>query len=201
MNTWKVILATLVIFGTGVVTGGLLVTHSERVKQRQAWQQNRIDRNRQPRAEIREPNQPPPVDVSSPATGPAGRQPNATSLLPAMLRMDLLQRMERQMDLTTGQREKIEEILREGQEQTRQIMEPVHGELQKQVRATRERIRGVLTDDQQRQFDELMRPQRRGDESLPGERRMQRQQFRPQDGQPRFPGPGPRNGEPANPNQ
>ncbi len=28
MNTWKVILATMVIFGTGVVTGGLLVRHS-----------------------------------------------------------------------------------------------------------------------------------------------------------------------------
>jgi len=29
VNTWKVILATMVIFGTGVVTGGLLVRHSE----------------------------------------------------------------------------------------------------------------------------------------------------------------------------
>ncbi len=30
MNTWKVILATMVIFGTGVVTGGLLVHHANR---------------------------------------------------------------------------------------------------------------------------------------------------------------------------
>lgn len=29
MNSWKVILATMVIFGTGVVTGGLLVHYSE----------------------------------------------------------------------------------------------------------------------------------------------------------------------------
>lgn len=28
MNSWKVILATMVIFGTGVVTGGLLVQHA-----------------------------------------------------------------------------------------------------------------------------------------------------------------------------
>jgi hypothetical protein len=28
VNSWKVILATLVIFGTGVVTGGLLVSHA-----------------------------------------------------------------------------------------------------------------------------------------------------------------------------
>jgi hypothetical protein len=32
VNTWKVILATMVIFGTGVVTGGLLVRHSERMR-------------------------------------------------------------------------------------------------------------------------------------------------------------------------
>jgi len=196
VNTWKIILATLVIFGSGVITGGLLVTHNERVKQRQFWMLNRIDKNRQARAEVREPNLPPPGGNSNPAAEQRPRQPN---LLPAMLRMDLLQRMEGHMDLTTGQREKIEEILREGQEHTRQIMDPVQAELQKQVRTTRDRIREVLTDEQKPRFDELMRPQRRGDEPLSPERRMQRQQFRPQDGQPRFPGPGPRNGEPVNP--
>lgn len=34
MNTWKVILATMVIFGTGVVTGGLLVRHAEHGRDR-----------------------------------------------------------------------------------------------------------------------------------------------------------------------
>jgi hypothetical protein len=32
VNSWKVILATMVIFGTGVVTGGLLVRNSQRVQ-------------------------------------------------------------------------------------------------------------------------------------------------------------------------
>ncbi|MCX6890120.1 MAG: hypothetical protein NTX51_01140 [Verrucomicrobia bacterium] len=32
MNTWRVILATMVIFGAGVLTGGLLVRHSEHIK-------------------------------------------------------------------------------------------------------------------------------------------------------------------------
>jgi hypothetical protein len=198
VNTWKVILATLVIFGTGVVTGGLLVTHNESVQQRQLWLQNRVERNRQPRAEFREPNRPSPLEPN-PVMEPAPRQPN---LLPANLRMDLLQRMERQMDLTTGQREKIEEILRAGQERARQIMEPVQGELQRQVRTTRDRIRDVLTDAQKPVFDDLMRPQRRMEEvQPPGERRPPRQQPRPQEGQPRFPGPGPRPTEPVNPNQ
>ena len=34
MNSWKVILATMVIFGTGVVTGGLLVHYSEGMQAR-----------------------------------------------------------------------------------------------------------------------------------------------------------------------
>ncbi len=34
MNNWKVILATMVIFGTGVVTGGLLVHHAQRGRDR-----------------------------------------------------------------------------------------------------------------------------------------------------------------------
>jgi Spy/CpxP family protein refolding chaperone len=32
VNTWKVILATMVIFATGVVTGGLLVRHSDHIR-------------------------------------------------------------------------------------------------------------------------------------------------------------------------
>ena len=34
MNGWKVILATVVIFGTGVVTGGLLVHHAQQGRDR-----------------------------------------------------------------------------------------------------------------------------------------------------------------------
>jgi Spy/CpxP family protein refolding chaperone len=34
VNTWKVIFATLVIFGAGVITGGLLVAHSEHLRPR-----------------------------------------------------------------------------------------------------------------------------------------------------------------------
>ena len=196
MNTWKVILATLVIFGTGVVTGGLLVTHSERVKQRQLWMQNRFEKNRPPRPDVREPSLPP-GGVSNPGIEPDGRPPFG---LPSRLRLDLLERIERNIEITPGQREKIEEILREGQERTRQIMEPVQPELQRQMRTTHERIREVLTDEQQRRFDQLMRPQRRGEEPPPSDRRMQRQP-RPQDGPPRLPPPGPRPAEPPNPGQ
>jgi hypothetical protein len=191
VNTWKVILATLVIFGSGVVTGGLLVSHSERVKLRQGWLQNRNQPSRPTR------NEPRPAAPVPPGVQPPGAM--TSPLLPTALRLDLLQRIERQIQLTPGQREKIEEILRDGQERSRQIMEPIQGELQKQVRVTRERIREVLTQDQQAKFDELMRPQRRFDESFPAERRQPRQPMRPLDGGPRLPSPGPRSPAPENP--
>jgi hypothetical protein len=35
VNTWKIILATVVIFGAGVITGGLLVNHANHAKVKQ----------------------------------------------------------------------------------------------------------------------------------------------------------------------
>jgi hypothetical protein len=195
VNTWKVILATLVIFGTGVVTGGLLVTHSERVKRRQMFMAN--PQNPKQPFPARPDFQKPPPGASNPPVDPSFRQ---QSLLPAILRHDLLQRIEGRINLTSGQREKIEEILREGQTRTRGIMEPVQAELQKHVRETRAKIRDVLTTEQQSRFDELLQPQTRREEMSPADRRLQRQQMRPQDDQPRFPGPRP-GAEPRQPAQ
>ena len=62
MNTWKVILATLVIFIAGVVTGGLLVSYSDRVQQKhhRLWPReatNHRPDSKQPVATPREPGQ------------------------------------------------------------------------------------------------------------------------------------------------
>ena len=48
MNSWRVILATMVIFGTGVVTGGLLVHHSERGRDRRPQRVGNAVRPAQP---------------------------------------------------------------------------------------------------------------------------------------------------------
>jgi len=48
VNTWKVILATMVIFGTGVVTGGLLVRHSERIRSPRTLRNPAVTRPAQP---------------------------------------------------------------------------------------------------------------------------------------------------------
>jgi hypothetical protein len=164
MNTWKVVLATLVIFATGVFTGGLLVAHSQQIKLREIRMIQRESGARQPgagRIQNADPRQ----------------QPNPTPNFPQQARLELLRRIEREMTLTSGQREKIETIIREGQERTRQIMEPVQPELGKEIRATQQRIREILTEEQRVNFDELMkqRPQRRLEEQPMQDRRPREQ--------------------------
>ncbi len=186
MNTWKVVLATLVIFGTGVVTGGLLVAHANHTR----FRDDHVVRH-----ELS--NHP---SVPEPAVANPNRASNAPMGTPQFLRLELLQRIEREMILTSGQHEKIEAIIREGQERTRQILQPIQPQLREELRSAQERIREVLTDEQLRRFDELMqqRPQRRPEDQPGPDRRPreQRRQFPPlnnQPGQPPTPQPGPAN--------
>lgn len=172
MNTWKIILATLLIFGSGVVTGGLVVAHSERIKQRPFFQQRR-EANERNRVLPREVNSRP-VGVQPSVPNPQANPPLG---MPGGLRMELLQRMERTMNLTSGQREKIETILRESQERVRVILEPTQPQVRHEMQTARESIRQVLTRDQITKFDELMQPnkQRRADERPIPDRRLREQ--------------------------
>ena len=156
MNTWKVILATLVIFAAGVVTGGLLVNHVER--QRAKPPRHAVHPG-VPRPPEPRPGLPMRPEESSRPPGPAG-------YLPRGLRMDLLERLDREVHLTPEQRERIEKILAEGQERNRQLWERILPEIRREMQQTHERIRAVLNPEQQQRFEELMkqRPSRKGDE-------------------------------------
>lgn len=126
MNTWKVILATLVLYGAGVVTGGLLVHYSAQGK-----------------------------------LGHTPRITNGTRSVPSSaggIRFEFLRRMGRDLDLTPEQRERIDKILKESQEQTRKA---VHDEFQRTKAAFRE----VLNPQQQAKFDELLKHSQRARES------------------------------------
>ena len=139
MNSWKVILATMVIFGTGVVTGGLLVGHFQS-----------------------HPTPRPPGQGVGPNPGKG-----AQVLSPGGMRVDLLRRMVRDLDLTPDQRDRVDKILKESQERTRKVMAPF---MRDEWLRTTAQFRDVLTPEQQPRFDELMkekqqqrgRDQRRG---------------------------------------
>ena len=139
MNTWKVILATIVIFVAGLVTGALVVWHSGNLFSTTSQHQ---------------PASPRPVPVVSPGG----------------LRLELLRRMQRDLNLTTNQHEQIDKILKESQERSRKIMEPVAPQIREELARTRDEFRAVLTPEQQKRFDDLLKhqPHRPDQQHRPG---------------------------------
>lgn len=151
MNHWKVILATMAIFAAGVMTGGLLV---------------------------RQVAPPVPVRVND---APARAHPPRAFHPPQLQRLDFLLRVRRELDLTPGQHERLEEIVREGQERTRTIWERVAPEMRQELQSVHDRIRAELTPPQRRQFEQLLRrPDRPGPEARPDGERF-REPFQPGD--------------------
>jgi hypothetical protein len=137
VNTWKVIVATIVIFGAGVVTGGLLVRHAER------------------------------LDVRLARRPPVGPRPGVLAN-PAGQRLEFLRRAERDLDLTPDQRAQIDHVLKESQERTRRLMEPVAPGLRMEFQRAKDEFRAVLMPGQRVRFDELMKHQHRpGPDRLP----------------------------------
>ena len=128
MNTWRVIFATIVLFGTGVVTGALVVHRSERVQAA--------------------PTHHNPAPLHSGPISSAGN-----------LRLEFLRRAERELVLAPGQRERIDKIMKESQERTRTILEPVSADLHAELQRTKDEFMDVLTPPQRQHFDELVRKQ------------------------------------------
>lgn len=153
MNSWKIILATIVIFGAGVMAGGLLVSHVNRSD----W-----NNHRPPGAEFR-----PPGFDHEPGRGmgmefPRPRQPD-------LLNTNFVRRLDGELKLTPDQRSAIAKIIAEGQDQNKSIWTNNAEQMHKVMQEVRHRVREQLTPDQQKQFDELMRraPQHRGMTNAP----------------------------------
>jgi Spy/CpxP family protein refolding chaperone len=130
VNTWKAILAAIVIFGAGVVTGGVLI-----------W-----------RLQSSPPTRPRPGFEP----GPSAQAPS-----PGGMRWEFLRRAQRELDLTPAQREQIDKILKDSQERTRKLMEPIASEFHAESKRAKEEFRAVLTPPQQARFDELVKYQHR----------------------------------------
>jgi len=128
----------MLIFGTGVVTGGLLVEHSVCLRD------HRLQH----------------------AATPHPFQP----ISPVGSRGEFLRRVEGELDLTTEQRERIDQILKESQERTRKFIAP---RIREETQRAREEFREVLTHEQQVRFDELLkqqqRPQKKGQPQHPAQ--------------------------------
>jgi len=157
VNAWKVVCATLVIFVTGIITGASLVRFAERGPK--PWQ-------RMPKSVANFPSPPNPGEPIS------SRPVNATSPGSPRLNREFVQVLSRELRLTTEQRERIDLIMAEGQTRMRELHASLEPQTRKQLLATREQIRAVLTPEQREQFERLVkqRPGRRNDGSGQPER-------------------------------
>jgi hypothetical protein len=132
VKSWNIILATIVIFGAGVITGGLLVNHVQ---------------HPQP---IHRPNpQPPPL---------------ASDTLPMpnraiVLNEQLVKQLTDKLDLNPEQSQQIKKIIEQGQQRNRDLWKLVAPQFQLVMRDTRQQIRQILTPDQRKEFEVLMKQQ------------------------------------------
>jgi hypothetical protein len=142
VSIWKVIFATLVIFGAGIVTGGLFV-------------------NRMHQAD--------PAGVV--ASGEATKHPLSVWERPVIntnnpphslkVKNDFVTRFGQQLELTSEQRLRIEQIMGDSQKRTKQISDSIAPYLREEVRHTRELIRSELTAQQLQKYDEIFRPKKK----------------------------------------
>ena len=139
MNTWKVILATLVIFGAGVVTGGLFNRQCTKL----------ID-------EVAQTTHAAPTDtgVSTNHVVPPPAQ------IPGM-RKDFVKRMDAELHLSPEQREKIDKIMADGQEHIKELWNQIAQPCAAQWHETLEKIRAELTEEQKVQFEAFMKNPRK----------------------------------------
>lgn len=131
MNSWKVILATLIIFGAGVVTGGLLVSYADRVSHVNS--------------------------ITASTIPPAKPSPNPQAILtPWQLRnRELLRRMDRDLGLTPEQHRQIEKYIVDSAQRTESLWKPILPQMRKETQRLHHEIRDELTLDQQKKFDEF----------------------------------------------
>lgn len=143
MNSWKIILAAVVIFGAGVMTGGLLVNYAEQPQPKDI-QRPRGELNPHPQANNRDHDQPRPLDLPRPRP-------------PEMLGKQFVQQLDSALRLTPEQRAAIAKIVADGQERNHEIWTNVAPQMHKVLQDVRQQIREQLTPEQRKQFEELVK--------------------------------------------
>ena len=138
MSPWKVILATMIIFGSGVLTGALLIRTLA------------------------------PESASNVASAPLTNAPavvltrtNAGWAPWQAQRIRVIRQMIGQLDLSEEQKEHVSQIIKESQERNQKLWERITPQMREELRRVVEDIRQQLTPQQRRQFAEMLRAKRR----------------------------------------
>jgi len=127
VKAWKPILAALVIFAAGVVTGGMT-----------------LDLKRSP------------WNLLAGPRSDSVHKPYASARWDIQLR-DISKRMEEQLALTPEQRERVTTIVHETQGRMRTLWEDVAPRTREEMRQMREKIRAELTPEQRKKFEQIFK--------------------------------------------
>jgi hypothetical protein len=145
VNFWKVILATVVIFGAGVFSGGLLVNYVNHSHQNNHRPQTNVEAH-------------PPVE----AHDSQSHTNNLASLSrpprpPEILGDKFVQQLDDALQLTPDQHASIQKIIADGQERNHAIWTNNSAQMREVIQDVRHRVREQLTSEQQKQFEDLMK--------------------------------------------
>jgi hypothetical protein len=147
VNFWKVILATVVIFGAGVFTGGLLVDHVDHSRTKNPHR-SQANPDAHP-LENHEHAQQRPAEIPMPR-------------LAKEMGKQFVQQLNDTLKLTPEQHEKIEKIIADGQERNHEIWTNTVPKMREVMQEVNQQIRAELTPEQLKPFEELLKhPPRR----------------------------------------
>jgi Spy/CpxP family protein refolding chaperone len=129
VNTWKAIFAALVIFGAGFVTGNAL-------------------------HRITDASKPPTVPNASRAGAHSSQQPLS---LEQLRKVELMGRVQKDLDLTPDQRARIEKIIGDSQARIRDLWDQVAPDIHDEYDDVQKKLCDELTPEQRKRFNELMK--------------------------------------------
>jgi Spy/CpxP family protein refolding chaperone len=130
VNTWKAILAALVIFGAGFVTGNVLNRMSAASKI------------------------PPPAANAPRTSARSSQQPLS---LEQLRKVELMGRVQKELDLTPEQHARMDKVIEESQGRIRDLWEQVAPDIHDEYEDVQKKLCEELTPDQKKRFDELMK--------------------------------------------
>jgi hypothetical protein len=131
VNTWKAIFAALVIFGAGFVTGNVL---------------NRITASRK--------------TTAIPATArPGARSSQQPLSLEQLRKVELMGRVQKDLDLTPEQHARIDKIITDSQERIRDLWDQVAPDIHDEYDDVQKKVCQELSPEQKKLFDDLMKKQ------------------------------------------
>jgi hypothetical protein len=131
VNTWKAIFAALVIFGAGLVTGSVLHRISEASK----------------------------APAAAPPPRAAVHSSQTLLSLEQLRKVELMGRVQKDLDLSPEQHARIEKIIGDSQDRIRDLWDQVAPDIHDEYDDVQKKVCQELSPDQKKTFDDLMKKQ------------------------------------------